>query len=80
MKIEELKKIVEPTDHSWIKVKAFKLDPFAEDITYEEYARKLEDHHKIETEFLINKCRELAKLALNFVCTAGYCSDDELPK
>ena len=56
-------------DYSWIKVKKYQepvemVDPRA--IIDWKYAyQSLNDHHKKETEFLINKCRELAKIILD---------------
>lgn len=52
MKIEDLDRILNPNDYSWIKVKALKND-------YDFDA--LQEHHKKETKFLIEKCREMAQ-------------------
>ena len=60
MERKDLDKIVE--GYTWIKVKKY------EELTYvDEYDKingshycELLEHHKKETEFLINKCRELA--------------------
>lgn len=43
----------------WIKVKKYSKSD-NDDIDYHSEYERLEDHHKKETEFLINKCRELA--------------------
>ena len=48
----ELKEIIDT--YKWIKVKQYDGDSYD----------TLMEHHKNETEFLINKCRELAKLLL----------------
>ena len=49
--LDELDAIIEQDNYSWIKVKKLSDAP-----TFQE----LEYHHFKETEFLINKCRELA--------------------
>jgi hypothetical protein len=56
MENSEIREII--NSYSWIKVKRFSPDNHVNDWEGE-YAR-LEKHHKAETEFLINKCRELA--------------------
>jgi len=58
-----LEEIIE--SYSWIKVKKFdtKVRP---DDEYEYIYEGLVDHHKKETEFLINKCRELAKELISY--------------
>lgn len=60
---EELQQIID--GHDWIKVKKFNLlsyvDAFKEEPGYSEALDAFEEHHKEETEFLIDKCRELAK-------------------
>lgn len=53
-KLEEIIK-----SYKWIKVKKYS-KPANDDIDYHGEYERLEDHHKAETEFLINKCRELA--------------------
>ena len=64
MQKEELEKIIE--GYSWIKVKKYN------EIITDEYEmingscyNELLAHHEKETGFLINKCRELAKLCLD---------------
>lgn len=52
---QELEEIL--NSYKWIRVKQFK--PNSENLM-EKYLQ-LEEHHLKETEFLINKCRELAK-------------------
>jgi len=56
-------------NHSWIKVKRFiepkeMHDPKAI-IDWKFAYQSLNDHHTKETEFLINKCRELAQIILD---------------
>jgi hypothetical protein len=66
MEREDLEKILE--GFTWIKVKKY------EELTYvDEYEEingshycDLLNHHKKETEFLINKCRELATELLKY--------------
>ena len=53
----ELLRICNEKDYSWIKIKSFVINP---DDTIEQNFEKLLAHHKIETEFLLSKCRELA--------------------
>lgn len=65
MKYEELEldKILDPNDFSWIKVKrnnAERKDNPNGHLDKIEF-NNLIDHHEKETEFLIAKCRELAK-------------------
>lgn len=57
----ELKKIIDT--YTWIKVKQFNPDIYVSD--YEVLYKALNKHHKKETEFLIDKCRELAGELLN---------------
>lgn len=63
MNKEDLEKIIE--DYSWIKVKKF-IDFASSSSDWDssndrQHYLKLMEHHERETEFLINKCRELAK-------------------
>ena len=63
MEKEELEEII--NSYKWIKVKKFNPNPSGiawihDENKYMESYLELEKHHKIETEFLINKCRELA--------------------
>jgi hypothetical protein len=44
--------------YKWIKVKRYKDD---EDLTWEERYRRLEEHHIDETNFLIDKIRDIVK-------------------
>lgn len=56
---EELEEII--NSHSWIKIKKF--DPKDSTLYVNnamELYNKLEEHHIKETEFLIDKCKELA--------------------
>lgn len=64
----ELEKII--NSYKWIKVKKFEPENFKEK-TYkvEDYEKAYDDlleHHKQETEFLIDKCRSLAKELLSY--------------
>ncbi len=65
---EDLEEII--NSHKWVKVKKFNPNPsginWLDDCgkCMEAYT-ELEKHHREETEFLINKCRELAKELLN---------------
>jgi len=64
---QDLKKILDESDYSWIKIKK---GPFFKDIKTEEADWKLEyhelcGHHMTETNFLIHKCRELAEYIIN---------------
>lgn len=52
----EKKEILET--YKWIKIKKYKED---EDLTWEERYKKLEEHHIEETNFLINKIRDIVK-------------------
>jgi hypothetical protein len=54
MEQAEKKQILET--YSWIKVKAHRDDPTK---SWEERYRDLEKHHLAETQFLINKIREI---------------------
>lgn len=56
---DDLIKMQDPTDYSWIKVKRF-LEP--ESVPFPEDYVRLVEHHRKETEFLVAKCRELAHL------------------
>jgi hypothetical protein len=56
----ELKAMADSYD--WIKVKKYEDD---DSLIWLERYKKLEEHHKAETEFLINKCRELALKVLD---------------
>ena len=58
---KHLEKII--NSHKWIKVKKFEPKSFDEiDVRgYKEAYNELLEHHKEETEFLIDKCRTLAK-------------------
>ena len=62
MQKEELEKIID--GYSWIKVKKYDEIPSVEfdSVNDENHYKELLKHHKKETEFLINKCKELAKL------------------
>ncbi len=53
---EERKEILET--YKWIKVKKYVMD---ETVSWEERYKKLEEHHVDETNFLINKIREIIK-------------------
>ena len=55
--MNDLHEIIQHGNYSWIKVKRYIDDKSLSD--KDRYA-KLEEHHMKETEFLINKCRELA--------------------
>lgn len=82
MKIKDLDKILDPKDYSWIKVKhkdfEFKDNPdnHIEKLIWNDMVK----HHIEETEFLINKCRELAAHAKELAIRYGCCTDDRLPK
>lgn len=43
-------------DYKWIKVKKYTDNP---ELSTEERLKNLSEHHKLETEFLINKIREI---------------------
>jgi hypothetical protein len=62
---EELS-LISGTSYSWIKVKSYTEKEFdvntPSSVIKDEYELLLE-HHKKETQFLIDKCRELAKLS-----------------
>ncbi len=62
MQKEELEKILE--GYTWIKVKKYNEVPSDKfnSVNDENLYKELLEHHKKETEFLIKKCRELAKL------------------
>lgn len=51
--------------YSWIKVKRFDPNIYDYATDYETLYEDLLEHHKKETEFLINKCRELALKVLD---------------
>lgn len=53
---EEKRDILE--NYKWIKVKKYVMD---ENLSWEERYRKLDEHHIEETNFLINKIREIVK-------------------
>jgi hypothetical protein len=53
---EEKREILET--YKWIKVKKYMMD---ENLSWEERYRKLDEHHIEETNFLINKIREIVK-------------------
>lgn len=59
---EQLAKIVNPEDFSWIKVKKYEDDVTKSDL---ERLEALKEHHIKETTFLLNKCRELALALLD---------------
>jgi hypothetical protein len=65
--IEDLKKVLDENDFSWMKVKQFKLESLV-DLTAEEKFNSLMIHHERETKFLIAKCRQIATLLL----ASGY--------
>ena len=61
-------------NYSWIKVKKYiePLEPadlvntkLQGEVDWKYAYQTLNNHHKEETEFLINKCRELAKIILD---------------
>jgi hypothetical protein len=54
---EELKEIL--NSHKWIKVKQYHKPSSSNDWRFQH--ELLEHHHRKETEFLIEKCRELAQ-------------------
>jgi len=56
MEESEKKEILET--YKWIKIKKYKED---ENLTWEEKYKKLEEHHIEETNFLINKIRDIVK-------------------
>lgn len=53
---EEKRDILE--NYKWIKVKKYVMD---EDLSWEERYRKLDEHHIEETNFLINKIRDIVR-------------------
>ena len=53
---EEKREILET--YKWIKVKKYVMD---ENLSWEERYKKLDEHHIEETNFLINKIREIIK-------------------
>lgn len=57
MNKEELQQIADQSNFTWIKVRKFNNEDYATDV---EELMSLKIHHKTETTFLINKCRELA--------------------
>ena len=63
---KHLEKII--NSYKWIKVKKFEPKSPNDHLDFREYKEaynELLEHHKEETEFLINKCRTLAKELLN---------------
>lgn len=55
-------------NYSWIKVKSFNENDYSyinPNVDWKDAYKDLITHHKKETEFLINKCRELAKIILD---------------
>jgi hypothetical protein len=62
MPTNELQKIANPDDFSWIKVQRYAKDDTK---SAEEQLGELERHHLKETTFLLNKCRELAQQLLD---------------
>jgi hypothetical protein len=62
MKKDELDKILNPNDFTWIKVKrnSAKRKENPDGHLGKTEFNDLLDHHEKETTFLINKCRELA--------------------
>ena len=61
--MEDLDKILNDEDFTWIKVKRFVDDS---NLPLEERFHLLEKHHLNETKFLINKCRDLARTLKTF--------------
>lgn len=57
----QLQSIAKEGNYDWIKVKKIKENDDSDDPEY----WKLLIHHRAETVFLINKCRELAKQLLD---------------
>lgn len=48
--------------NDWIEVpKYYEVDPNKEDVDWKEEYQKLMEHHKKETQFLINKIRKIVK-------------------
>jgi hypothetical protein len=62
MPTDDLEKIADPKDLSWIKVRRYCRD---DSKSAQDQLVELEQHHLKETTFLLNKCRELAKELLN---------------
>ena len=67
MREKEIKDILNENDYSWVKVKKYNSDAVMDEEIYEDLDmywmnsyKNLLNHHTEETEFLINKCRELA--------------------
>lgn len=62
-----LRQIADPNSYAWIKVKRFNEPTHLPDDPDE--LRRLygafQEHHRLETEFLINTCKELATIILN---------------
>jgi hypothetical protein len=58
MSMDEKEKAEILESYKWIKVEKYRDDP---SLSWEERYKKLEKHHIEETEFLINKIRELIK-------------------
>jgi len=57
--MNDLSRIADPNDFSWIKVKRHIDD---DSKSFQERLMILQEHHVKETEFLLNKCRELANI------------------
>ena len=61
---EELKEVIE--DYTWIKVKRYEEeDSRNPNVDWKMAYKELLQHHKKETEFLINKCRDFAQELLD---------------
>jgi len=65
MKKDELKEIL--SSYNWIKIDKFNPKDLTDINSPMDLYNKLEKHHTEETNFLINKCRELAKELLNYM-------------
>ena len=60
--IEEAERSEILNTYKWVKVpRYYEVDPNNEDVNWKDEYQKLMKHHKEETEFLINKVRELVK-------------------
>lgn len=68
---DEIAQIVDESDLSWIKVEQYKSGPVNTTGDLECEFDVFTQHHKDETTFLINKCRELAK-ALSYFQSIQY--------
>ena len=64
--MEELEKKEILETYKWIKIKKFKDD---ESLSWEERYKKLEEHHIEETNFLIDKIRDIINLGKEFKST-----------